>query len=313
MIPIEGRQRQSQRHHYVPQWIIREFAEGKNAAKRLVNAYDRKEGRLRRVSSKDVFVKKNLNTIPMEAGPDDRLERWDAEWESGISPEAKRLAKAAGAGYFGPDGLRLSGENPARCTIAILMAQARRIMAHDRKGAFAPLRARWLGEGTGQYSPAEEKALRIALVPETRRKLIDILGRLKPAACVTHPNDEFVLVDEPLLCGDAGAFVVVSPRVMLGRVWHGLPDPGNRTERVVQVLRPTAAEVLDVNLAMSRECRTIVSKSPKLGAELAGRLAREPKRAPEKPETALFWRALDSRANHTAYDEEGEPLAPPAK
>ena len=59
MIPIERRPRRSQRHHYVPQWIIREFAEGKNAAKRLVNAYDRKERRLRRVSSKDVFVNVN--------------------------------------------------------------------------------------------------------------------------------------------------------------------------------------------------------------------------------------------------------------
>ena len=299
MISMGRKHRRSRRHHYVPQWIIREFAEGKNPAKRFVNAYDRKEGRYRRVSPKDVFVKKNLNTIPMEAGPDDRLERWDAEWERGISPEAKQIAKAAAAGYFGPDGLRLSGENPARCTIAILMAQTRRIMAHDRKRTFAPLMAKWLREGTGQYSPAEEKALQIALAPETIRNMVERLGCLKPAACVAHPTNEFVLVDEPLLCGDAGAFVVVSPRVMLGRVWHGLLDPRNRTERGVRVLRPTAAEVRDVNLAMARECRTIVSKNPKLGAELAGRLAREAERPPGEPETALFWRLLESDASHT--------------
>ena len=123
-----------------------------------------------------------------------------------------------------------------------------------------------------------------------------ILGCLKPAVCVTHPNDEFVLGDEPLISGDAGAFVVVSPRVMIGRVWRGFLDPGNRTERVIRILRPTTVDVLDINLAMTRECRTIVSKDPKLGGHLADRLDHEPERDREEPEPALFWRLLEPRA-----------------
>ena len=280
----------------MPQWIIREFAEGKNAAKRVVNAYDRKAGRVRRVSPKNVFVKRHLNTISTETGPDDKLERVDAQWENRNSTEAKRLAQAAVAGYFGPDRLEFSGEHAARCTIAILMAQTRRIMAHDRKGTFAPRIARWCREKMVQCSPAEEKILRVVLAPETMRNMERIIGCLKPAICVTHPNDEFVLADEPLISGDAGAFVVVSPRVMIGRMWRGFLDPRNRTERVIRILRPTTVDVLDINLAMTRECRTIVSRNPKLGEHLARRLGREAEPDRENPEPALFWRLLEPRA-----------------
>ena len=295
MNSFDRRHRRSRRHHYVPQWIIREFAAGKNAAKRVVNAYDCKSGHVRRVSPSDVFVKKNLNTISTDTGPDDRFESWDAEWERQSSAEAKRIAQAAVAGYLGADHLKWSGENPPWCTIGMLMAQAKRIMAHDRKGTLAPLWARSFRERRVQYSQAEEKILRVVLSPGTIRKMEHILGCLKPAICVTHPNDEFVLVDEPLISGDVGAFVVVSPRVMIGRLWHGVLDPRNRTERVIQVLRATTAEVLDINLAMSRECRTIVSRSPTLGEHLAQQLALEPEHDRQQPEPALFWKLLEPR------------------
>ena len=96
----------------MPQWIIREFAAGKNAAKRIVNAYDRKTGQVRRVSPKDVFVKKNLNTISTETGPDDRFERLDAKWSTRTARRPNGSRKPRLRAISAPTVLRYPESNP---------------------------------------------------------------------------------------------------------------------------------------------------------------------------------------------------------